>query len=81
MFRLLDNLLLVLVINLLAIVMRKFLEAFPAHEQDSNLGQMFPRRNVTSFLQQLLELLLPPDGNRSPLIEVRGIGDYSSNIH
>lgn len=70
MLRLFDDLLLVLVVNLLAIVMRKLLEAFPAHKQDSNLGQMFPRRNVTRFLEQLLELFLPPDGNRLPLTEV-----------
>lgn len=72
MLRLLDNLLLMLVVNLLAIVMRELLETFSAHKQNSNLGQMFPRRNVTSFLQQLLELLLPPDGNRLLLTEVRG---------
>uniref|UniRef100_A0A182XS87 Secreted protein n=1 Tax=Anopheles quadriannulatus TaxID=34691 RepID=A0A182XS87_ANOQN len=55
----LDQLALVVVVDLLAVVLGQRFEALAPHKQDAHLGQLLARRNVAGFFQQLFELLFP----------------------
>lgn len=52
---------LVLIVNFLTIVMGKRLKAFTTHKKNPYLGQMLARSHVSCFLEELLELFLPPE--------------------
>lgn len=45
-----DDFLLMIVVNLLAIVLRKRFEAFAAHEEDAHLRQLFARCHEARFV-------------------------------
>lgn len=59
MFGPFDNLLLMIIVDLQAIVFGQCFEAFTSHEQHTHLGQLFAGRHVTSFFEQFFELFLP----------------------
>lgn len=55
----LNQLSLVVVVDLLAVMLRQSFEAFATHKEDPNFRELLARGYVAGFLQQLLELLLP----------------------
>lgn len=57
---LVDNLLLVLIVDLLAVLLRKSLKTLPAHEQNPHFCEHFARGHVASLFEKLLKLLAPP---------------------
>lgn len=57
-----NDLLLVVVVDLLAVVLGQRLEAFAAHKQDAHLGQLLAGRDEAGLFEELFELFLPSDG-------------------
>lgn len=59
-----DNFLLMIIVDLLAIVLGQCFEALAAHKQNTNFGQLFTGCDETSLFEQFLELLLPSGGTK-----------------
>lgn len=54
-----DNFLLMIIVDLLAIVFGQCFETLATHKQDTNFGQLLTGCDEASLFKQFLELLLP----------------------